>query len=147
MKKFIIITILLICTLSASGEELLTLTYASARRILNSNIEIKLNKNGFLECQTESRGKHKEVKKTKVSKEDMINVRKQLSNLNWEKVLADKMKGLDGNIVTVSVGDKKATVWAPNYDAEKRGLSTFCILIKTVFSMAGLKEDGLPKRK
>ena len=147
MKQIIIIIISLSSVLLVQGEELLSLNYVNALRISSSNIKIKINKNGLLEYQTESRGKNKIIKKGRVSKADLADIQKHLSKLNWDKVLNDKTRGLDGNSVSISSGEKTVTVWSPNYKTAKRGLSKFYALIKTVFSVAGLKENGLPKQK
>ena len=102
---------------------------------------------GALTLKTESRGKDKNTSEIQLSSEAIKQMREQLERLDWQKVSADKTRGLDGTSVRITSGKHTATLWSPDDDSKKRGLIHIQKLIENIFDAAGLDRTGMPKKK
>ena len=132
--------------LASAGESLVSMTYWHTMRIPHSRVEVVIDTKGVLTVEVESRGKDKKVSKTKLSREEVKQLSKQLEGLDWQKVSGDKTRGLDGTSVSITSGKPKATLWSPDYDSKKRGLVDIQKLIETIFRAAELTPAGMLKR-
>ena len=123
------------------------MTYGHSMRIPHSRVEIVIDVEGALTVETESRGKDKKSSKIRLSPEHVTQLSRQLEGLDWQKISADKTRGLDGTSVRITSGKHTATLWSPDYDSKERGLVQLQELIENIFGAAGLDRTGMPKRK
>jgi hypothetical protein len=145
----LITAIFLLCftMLASAGESLVSMTYGHTMRIPHSRVEVAIDVEGALTLKTESRGKDKNTSEIQLSPEVIKQLREQLERLDWQKVAADKTRGLDGTSVRITSGKHTATLWSPDYDSKKRGLIHIQKLIENIFDAAGLDRTGMPKKK
>jgi len=132
---------------ASAGESLVSMTYGHTMRIPHSRVEVVIDVNGTLTVETESRGKDKKTSKIQLSPKEVKQLSGQLDGLDWQKISADKTRGLDGTSVRITSGKHTATLWSPDYDSKKRRLVQIQNLIENIFDAAELDRTGMPKKK
>ena len=138
---------LCLTVLASPGESLVTMTYGHTMRIPHSRVEVVIDVQGALTVETESRGKDKKTSRIQLSPEEVKQLRAQLEGLDWQKISADKTRGLDGTSVRITSGKHTASLWSPDYDSKQRGLVQIQKLIENIFDAAELDRTGMPKKK
>lgn len=145
MRLIAAICLLWSTMLASAREPLVSMSYGHSMRIPHSRIQIVIDAKGLLTVETESRGKNKNSNKIQVSQEKVMQLKRQLESLDWQKISADKTMGLDGTSVRITSGKHTASLWSPDYNSKKRGLADFQKLVETIFDFAGLDRSGMPK--
>jgi hypothetical protein len=145
MRFITAILLLVAATVARANESLVSLDYFHAMRIPNSHVQITVDSHGVLAVATESRGKDKVARKIQLTPVKLQELKKELEEVDWKRVSADKVKGLDGTSVQLSYGKQSASLWSPDYDSKKRGLSRIQKIIESVFDLSGLDRTGMPK--
>jgi hypothetical protein len=147
MRLIAAIFLLCLSMLASAGESLVSMTYEHTTRIPHSRVEVVIDVKGAVTAETESRGKDKKASKIQLSPEEVENLSRQLDALDWQKISADKTRGLDGTSVRITSGKHTASLWSPDYDSNKRGLVQIQKLIENIFDAAELDPTGMPKKK
>ena len=145
MRHLIAIILLVAAPLASAVEPVVSLDYSHTLRIPNRHIRISVDPKGMLEVTTESRDKEKAIRLVQLSGEKFQNLRRDLDEIDWKKVSADKTKGLDGTTIRILYGKQAASLWSPDYDSQKRGLSRIQKTIESLFDLSGLDRTGMPK--
>jgi hypothetical protein len=145
MRFITAILLLVAATVARANEPLVSLDYSHSRRIPNSHVQITVDSHGVLAVATESRGKDKVARKIQLTPVKLQELKKELEEVDWKRVSADKVKGLDGTSVQLSYGKQSASLWSPDYDSKKRGLSRIQKIIESIFDLSGLDRTGMPK--
>lgn len=143
MKILRAILLLPALLVTAPAAEIVVLRSEVAMRIPNHKIEIRIEDTGKMSVRTQ------DIRSTWVSHEKTLEpaiiaaLGEKLSAIDWNRVTRDKTTGLDGTTVEIDFRGKKAALWSPGHDSQKRGLSEIQQSIERIYQLAGLTREGL----
>mgnify|MGYP000240472577 CR=1 FL=1 len=146
MKLVATILLLFSVALVTSAEPVVSLVYFNNRWAPDTQIEISVDSKGLLAVKSESKIMTNEPRQVQLPLKKLQDLKRELEEVDWKTVSADKTGGRDGTSIRISYGKQSASLWSPDSDSERRGLSRIQKAIETILSLSGLERDGLPKR-
>lgn len=92
------------------------------------------------------RGEWKDARTT-LTVADLTLLKKALSAIDWKTVKKDRVKGLDGRGVFLSVSkEQEKSIWSPEIRTTERKLDTFLKAVETLLRLGGSGPDGMPAK-
>ena len=143
--KLIAVLLLFSTALAGAKEPIVSLNYIQTVRIPNSHVKITVDSEARMTLMTHSKGKDKVTRQIQVPLAKFQKLKRNLDQIDWEKVSADKTKGLDGTSVRISYGKQTVSLWSPEHDSKTRGLSRIQMAIESILDLSGLDRAGMPK--
>lgn len=129
---------------TAWAADVVVLHSTGSRGRIYHQIEIRVEDNGKMTLKTQDMHSEWDTREEKLDAAGMAALEKSLSALDWPRLSEDKADGRDGTSVVLDYRGKKAELWTPGYDSEKRGLVEVQKFIESLYQLAGLTKDGMP---
>ena len=146
MKHVAAILFLFTVALASSAESVVSLVYFNNLWTPNTQIGITVDSKGILVIKTDSKSMSNVPSQVQLPLKKFEDLKRELEEVDWKKVSADKIEGRDGTSIQISYGKQSASPWSPDYDSKKRGLSSIQKAIETIFDFSGLDRNGRSKR-
>lgn len=137
------IVLLFVGTFASAAEPLVSLGYSHGLRISNHRVRISIDRAGLLTVAATSKGKEVDTRKVELSADKLRELNRKLDRLNWRRIAADEVMGLDGSSVRIRFREHSVSLWSPDYRTKKRGLNGFRKVVEGNFALAGLDETGM----
>jgi hypothetical protein len=131
---------------SWAAHPLVHIEYAHSMRRSHQRVSLTIRENGNIASNIKDDSGPERTHSWQLEPSETARLRGLIAAVNWEAAAKDTTIGCDGTMVSVTAGGKSASLWTPELDQRKRGLTELNKLVTASFALAGLDPDGLPKR-
>jgi hypothetical protein len=131
---------------SWSAAPLVHIEYAHSMRRSHQRVSLTIRENGNIASSIKDDSGPERTRTWQLEPSETERLHGLIAAVNWEAAAKDTTIGRDGTMVSVTAGGKTASLWTPELDQAKRGLTAFNKLVTATFALAGLGPDGMPKR-
>ena len=142
------ILLLFSVALFVSAEPVVAIDFFNYRLAPETRVEITVDSKGILTFKSDANIMNSVPRQVQLSSKKFQDLKQELGKVDWKIVSADKAAeaGRDGKSIRISYGKQSASLWSPDHDTTKRGLSGIQKVIEILLDSCGLDEIGLPMR-